>query len=459
MYNPIEAKRRFVEAQIQKSFDSGINVADEIELEKAHKDGDHHPTKPWVWVSSANGGKGDWRIEGGRSHKKAGASTPNTVGDKYRNLLKEQLMDDWNNKKFKSDEDKYNYFHNFLAFHENMTDNLWLEILDKKLLPNKDFYSIPKEERKKQAEYCREMAEKLLKGLKKQPATPAPRKPGSTGEIERMTAASVRSSILGLNNIATNIKDNGDHFKIDFDANDFNTNGKRSPQIDRIAKFLESMGASCVIGKNSIKAYKKVEAKKTTTSSTKKVDFSNMKLTDILDSLDNWSDDDWMDSKLNEKLSNAISAAIKKEKISEAEFSKITKNYQGLDLAYLDYVEKKPDFEDYAKNFIAEYRKKHPNDSVTKNSDLRGQTLKAYKEKYESEKQSDPRDGIAQRAGFKDYEEMRGFQHYVTIKNMVKSRLMQKKSKDAQRKEMETEIALYEKDHADIIKKKFGNKK
>lgn len=167
MYNPIEEKRRFVEAQIQKSFDSGINVVEEIELEKAHKDGDHHPTKPWVWVSSANGGKGDWRVEGGRAHKKAGAST-----------------------------------------------------------------------------------------------TPAPRKPGSTGEIERMTAQNVRSSILGLNNIGTNVKDKGDHFLIEFDHNDFTTHGQRSPQIDRIAKFLESMGASCVIGSNSIKAYKKVEAKK-----------------------------------------------------------------------------------------------------------------------------------------------------------------------------------------------------
>ena len=76
MYNPIEEKRRFVQGQIHKSFESSINVNDEVGIEKAHKDGDIHPKHPnWVWVSSAAGGKGDWRIAGGRTHKKAVAST------------------------------------------------------------------------------------------------------------------------------------------------------------------------------------------------------------------------------------------------------------------------------------------------------------------------------------------------------------------------------------------------
>ena len=40
-------------------------------FEKAHQDGDIHPKHPdWVWVSSASGGKGDWRKVGGRVHKK-----------------------------------------------------------------------------------------------------------------------------------------------------------------------------------------------------------------------------------------------------------------------------------------------------------------------------------------------------------------------------------------------------
>lgn len=39
-------------------------------FEKAHKDGDIHPNGKWVWVSSAAGGKGDWRTLNGRTHKK-----------------------------------------------------------------------------------------------------------------------------------------------------------------------------------------------------------------------------------------------------------------------------------------------------------------------------------------------------------------------------------------------------
>lgn len=41
-----------------------------LDFEKAHKDGDLHPNGKWVWVSSANGGKGDWRTLNGRTHKK-----------------------------------------------------------------------------------------------------------------------------------------------------------------------------------------------------------------------------------------------------------------------------------------------------------------------------------------------------------------------------------------------------
>lgn len=44
-------------------------------FEKAkHQDGDMHPNGKWVWVASANGGRGDWRTHGGRAHSKAGAS-------------------------------------------------------------------------------------------------------------------------------------------------------------------------------------------------------------------------------------------------------------------------------------------------------------------------------------------------------------------------------------------------
>lgn len=43
---------------------------DILDFEKAHKDGDLHPNGKYVWVSSANGGKGDWRTLNGRIHKK-----------------------------------------------------------------------------------------------------------------------------------------------------------------------------------------------------------------------------------------------------------------------------------------------------------------------------------------------------------------------------------------------------
>lgn len=43
---------------------------DILDFEKAHKDGDLHPNGKYVWVSSANGGRGDWRTLNGRIHKK-----------------------------------------------------------------------------------------------------------------------------------------------------------------------------------------------------------------------------------------------------------------------------------------------------------------------------------------------------------------------------------------------------
>lgn len=52
-----------------------LKAAGEEDLfEKAkHQDGDMHPNGKWVWVSSANGGKGDWRTKGGRTHTKHSA--------------------------------------------------------------------------------------------------------------------------------------------------------------------------------------------------------------------------------------------------------------------------------------------------------------------------------------------------------------------------------------------------
>ena len=65
----------------------------------------------------------------------------------------------------------------------------------------------------------------------------------------------------------------------------------------------------------------------------------------------------------------------------------------------------------------------------------------------------DPRDKIAQDAGWKDYEEMRGYQNYVTSKNLLKKKSMQAKTKEDTKKELEANVAKYEKEHADVIKR------
>ena len=70
-----------------------------------------------------------------------------------------------------------------------------------------------------------------------------------------------------------------------------------------------------------------------------------------------------------------------------------------------------------------------------------------------SNKKADPRDNIAQDAGFKDYEEMRGYQNYVTSKNLLKKSSMQAKTKEDTRKKLEADVAKYEKEHADVIKR------
>lgn len=644
MYNPIEEKRRFVQAQIQKSFDSGINIADEIELEKAHKDGDHHPTKPWIWVSSANGGKGDWRVEGGRAHKKAGASTTNAVaGSKVditkipdvefkhitqmlekknpdhrdaERYLEEEAMSDKELKNFyavaehfknsskinkltqeycrkwaelarqemQSRNNKSTADKNFVNQEENTVTskdfaknkNAITELLkncDSKIgmdgtmkyhialfAEGKDRssswmsksaiesylrnyndakatayrYGIKSGEtltadefEKKYMEYYRqhnpnsittnseilEEAAKIYKqryggSAKNQTSTPAPRKPGSTDEIERMTAQGVRSSILGLNNIATNVKDNGDYFKIDFDANDFNTNGKRSPQIDRIAKFLESMGASCVIGSNSIKAYKKVEAKKNTTSKTQS---PQDKVKDIMQQFDDTTmDEDEFDEYVDSVLGNDMGQKLRKEILNG------NKSFSDKKQAYKDAVERhlglKPqkysdmDIKDAKKALVGKVvtlkdywpdGRGGSQDAVGEIKNVRlygkdklpiaeisypngdeqlirldeiddGKMKDSYKTpitignditkldavKKIADSKSDPRDKIAHDAGFKDYEEMKGYQDYVTQKNLLKKR----STSSGMRLLYQQEVDKYEKNHADLIKKMAKSK-
>ena len=76
MLEELRRHNAIVQERIMKSFgyadteDFIQKGEDNYDLEKAHQDGDMHPNGKWVWVSSANGGKGDWRTLNGRAHKK-----------------------------------------------------------------------------------------------------------------------------------------------------------------------------------------------------------------------------------------------------------------------------------------------------------------------------------------------------------------------------------------------------
>ena len=83
----------------------------------------------------------------------------------------------------------------------------------------------------------------------------------------------------------------------------------------------------------------------------------------------------------------------------------------------------------------------------------------AEKEIKNNSKGDTKQDKIAQDAGFKNYEEMSGWQSYVTAKNLLKKPSMKLKSKEADRKALEKQVADYEKDHANVIAAHSGGKK
>ena len=272
MKNPILEKRKLVQDRIEKSFDSGINVSEEVEIEKAHQDGEIHPNGKWVWVSSANGGKGDWRTRGGRTH----------------NAHSE------NEKKFKQ---------NF----KNAQDGILQKIIDGKI---------------QAGAHEKKWAQDILDERKK----------GSAGD-------KAAAKIIDLMKIS---------------------NSKYS-DISKVVAFKTDKG--------------------------------------------NWAIDyDGANTGL----------IIGKDHLSEKELKAAGVKIEG----------------GYAKG-----------DEPAK-------------------KKADPKqDKIAQAAGFKDYEEMKGWQDYTTAKNLLKKPSMKLKSKEADRKELEKQVADYEKDHADVIAARGGKKK
>lgn len=84
--------------EVKKAVDDEMGISDahrELfgdDLEKAHQDGDMHPNGKWVWVSSANGGKGDWRTLNGRAHKKhADTQASNKFLENFKNASDDVL--------------------------------------------------------------------------------------------------------------------------------------------------------------------------------------------------------------------------------------------------------------------------------------------------------------------------------------------------------------------------------
>lgn len=222
MFNPIEAKKRLVQERIEKSFNNDI--------EKARKAGDVHPNGKWVWTEYQPG-KFDWR--GVKKNQKSGSTTAQPSQSAAKPAPRDKIAQ---NNGFKD-------YDEMRGYQEYVT------------------------------------AKNLLK------------KPSTKGDARKEMETQV----------ANYEKDHADVIA---------ARGKK---------------------KDDKKVEKKVEKKP------EKV-FSGKKLTEILDSLDDWEDYDWNNQDLNEKLSNAITNAIKKEGIDENKFNQIAKKYKGLDLVYSDYV-------------------------------------------------------------------------------------------------------------------------
>jgi len=101
MFNPIEERKRMVQERIAKSFDNGINIAEEMSLEKAkYQVGQPHPNNPNILWTEWQPGKFDWKSKNGRywkgktgggDDKKAGASTTDAaVGKKAKKIEAEK---------------------------------------------------------------------------------------------------------------------------------------------------------------------------------------------------------------------------------------------------------------------------------------------------------------------------------------------------------------------------------
>ena len=114
---------------LQEAEDILKAAGDEELFEKAkHQDGDMHPNGKWVWVSSANGGKGDWRTKGGRTHTKHSAGGGNAGAGNTTTTTQQKPTAQvvGTTQKIKSDED-------FKKLMRNVSDTILNKIVSGKI--------------------------------------------------------------------------------------------------------------------------------------------------------------------------------------------------------------------------------------------------------------------------------------------------------------------------------------
>ena len=340
MKNPILEKRKLVQDRIEKSFNSGINVPEEVEMEKAHQDGEIHPNGKWVWVSSANGGKGDWRTRGGRTH----------------NAHSE------NEKKFKQ---------NF----KNAQDGILQKIIDGKI---------------QAGAHEKKWAQDILDERKK----------GSAGD----KAAAKIIDLIKISNSKYSDISKVVAFKTD----------KGNWAID-----YDGANTGLIIGKDHLsEAELKAAGVKIEGGSSKGDD-----------------DKSKQRAKTEQDTPQKVRDILKK------------KGYTPRTDGTWEHSDGREAFPDKNGKWV----------TTTKMPGVRMNVESMDDEP--AKKKADPKqDKAAQAAGFKDYEEMKGWQDYTTAKNLLKKPSMKLKSKEADRKELEKQVADYEKDHSDVIAARGGKK-
>lgn len=86
----------------REAWETSLSKAEFDEFEKAkHVDGDMHPNGKWVWRSSANGGKGDWRVtkKGASITGSATGVTSSSTTSSYFVKLNNYLIEKYSKKK------------------------------------------------------------------------------------------------------------------------------------------------------------------------------------------------------------------------------------------------------------------------------------------------------------------------------------------------------------------------